>query len=152
GGRKPPGWRRGDFDSVRQSRQVAVVTVPQEPGGEPLKRPPVPLLARLAEVDVLNLAGKRGERHLGKQHDVELAEVPVPTGPEEAPPLVGHARRSHRLQRGDEDDLVAATETGLKLPHPGTAAREVDLVEEELARPAGRLEAPLQVLLENPDP
>ena len=48
--------------------------------------------------------------------------------------------------------MLAAIKAGLELSHPGTPAGEIDLVEKDLPRPAGRSQAALEVFLKGLDP
>jgi hypothetical protein len=84
--------------------------------------------------------------------EMEVPLSPVPPDGEEALPLVGDPRGGEGLRGDDEDKLLGPVEARLELPDPGTAAREVDVVEEYLPRVPGGGEARLQVEVEDLHP
>ncbi|HZF12793.1 MAG TPA: hypothetical protein VFE33_28735 [Thermoanaerobaculia bacterium] len=143
------GW---NLKAGRKRWKVAPVRLPQKTAEQLLE--PAAILRRggLLEVHVLDRREKRRQRRLDQLDEMELAIPPVPSGGEEALPLVGDPRRGESLRGDDEDQLIGPIQPGLELPHPGAAARQVNIVEEYLPRPAGSGKAGLQVALEDLHP
>ncbi len=149
---KPRLRRCGDLDPGWERGQVPPIRLPEKAAHKRLKTATELLLAGFPEVHRLDLSEERRQRGLDQVDEMEVPLPPVPPGGEEALPLVGDPWRGEGLRGDDQNELLGPVEARLELPDPGTAAREINVVEEHLSRVAGGGEARLQIAVEDLHP